>query len=90
MKKDWKWFVYVIECKDGAYYTGMTWKPELRLEQHVSGLGGKYTARHGVKKLVYLEEHDDLGIARTREKQIKNWNKSKKLKLIEGEWKSVW
>ena len=90
MKKDWKWFVYIIECKDGTYYTGMTWKSELRFDQHASGLGGKYTRIHGVKRLVYLEEHDDLEVARKREKQIKGWSKSKKMNLIKGEWTNKW
>ena len=90
MKKNWKWFVYIIECLDGSFYTGLMWKPELRLYQHVSGLGSKYTARHSIKSLAYLEEHTDLSIARGREKQIKDWNRIKKLKLIKGEWSGNW
>ena len=89
-KRQWKWFVYIIECLDGTYYTGLTWKPELRLDQHASGLGGKYTARHGVNRLVYIEEHNDLTAARMREKQVKGWSKAKKLKLIKGEWVGQW
>ena len=88
--KNWKWYVYIIECLDGTYYTGMTWKPELRYDQHVSGLGGNYTAKHGVKKLVYIEEHTDLSVARKRERQIKDWNQEKKLRLISGEWSNYW
>jgi putative endonuclease len=61
-----------------------------RLEQHLSGLGSKYTGKHGVKKLVYYEEHDDLEVARMREKQIKDWSQEKKRKLILGEWKKEW
>ena len=90
LKKKWRWYVYIIECLDGTYYTGLTWKPDLRLDQHISGLGGKYTAKHGVKKLVYIEEHTDLSVARKRERQIKDWSKTKKLKLIRGEWSSQW
>ncbi len=82
MLKQWKWYVYIIECKDGTYYTGMTWKPELRLEQHISGLGGKYTAQHGVKALVYYEEQDDYQQAREREKQIKGWSQHKKKTIL--------
>ncbi|MBI2624506.1 GIY-YIG nuclease family protein [Candidatus Parcubacteria bacterium] len=46
----WKWYIYIIECNDETYYTGMTWRPDRRWVQHLSGLGSKYTARHGVKK----------------------------------------
>lgn len=86
MQEQWKWHVYIIECKDGTYYTGMTWRPDLRWTQHLSGLGSKYTAKHGVKKLVYLEEYEDIEQARRQEKQIKDWNQEKKKKLINGEW----
>jgi len=82
----WKWYVYIIECEDNTYYTGMTWKPDQRWIQHLSGLGSKYTNKHKPKKLVYLEEYDDLEQARRRERQIKNWSRVKKRKLINGEW----
>ena len=90
MKQQWHWYVYIIECLDGTYYTGMTWNIANRLDQHISKLGSKYTAKHGVKKLVYYEEHNDLEGARIRELQIKNWSQSKKLKLISGEWEKEW
>jgi len=90
MDKQWHWYVYLIECLDGTYYTGMTWDVVNRLEQHISRLGSKYTSKHGVKKLVYYEEFDDLEMARNREKQIKNWSQAKKQKLISGEWGKYW
>ena len=86
MRKKWKWYVYIIECLDGTYYTGCTWNISNRLEQHVSRLGSRYVGKRGVKKLVYFEEHEDLETARRREKQIKDWNQAKKRKLISGEW----
>ena len=84
MKKQWKWYVYIIECLDDTYYTGMTWKPELRFNQHLSGLGSKYTSRYGVKKLVYVEEHEELELARQREIQIKDFSQKKKRVLIDS------
>lgn len=81
-KKEWKWYVYIIECLDGSYYTGMTWKPETRFDQHLSGLGSEYTKKHGVRKLVYLEEHNDLEVARNREVQIKDWSREKKENIL--------
>ncbi len=66
-KKIWKWYVYILECLDDSYYTGMTWDPSIRFEQHLTGYGGKYSSEHGVKKLVYLEEHEDFELARERE-----------------------
>ncbi|MCX6811596.1 MAG: GIY-YIG nuclease family protein [Candidatus Berkelbacteria bacterium] len=88
--KRWKWYVYILECRNDTYYTGLTWDPNIRLEQHQSQFGSKYTSRYGVKKLVYLEEYDNLETARIREKQIKDWNRNKKEKLIKGEWGKEW
>jgi putative endonuclease len=84
---NWKWYVYVVECLDNTYYTGCTWNIPNRVDQHISRLGSKYTAKHGFKKLVYFEEWNNLQDARKREKQIKDWNQEKKKKLISGEWK---
>ncbi|RJR15094.1 GIY-YIG nuclease family protein [Candidatus Microgenomates bacterium] len=84
--KTWKWYVYIIECKDDSYYVGLTWKPELRYEQHLSGLGGKYTALHGIKRIAYIEEFQSLEEARQREIQLKGWTRKKKEKLINGAW----
>ncbi len=86
----WHWYVYILECRDGTYYTGCTWNVANRFEQHLSGLGAKYTAHHGVTRLAYYEEYDNLYIARTRELQIKDWSQSKKRKLISGEWGKEW
>ena len=57
MAESWKWYVYILEWHDGSYYTGRTWSPAERFDQHLSGLGGRYSATHGIKKLAYLEEH---------------------------------
>lgn len=86
----WKWYVYIIECIDGTFYTGCTWKVDLRFDQHLSGLGSKYTSIHGVKRLVYAEEFENLTDARNREIQVKNWSQKKKNMLISGKWKKEW
>ena len=82
----WKWYIYVLLCNDGSYYTGRTWQADARWTQHLSGLGGRYTAEHPPIELVYLEEHTSLEESKQREKQIKGWSREKKEKLISGEW----
>lgn len=82
----WKWFVYIIECLDSSFYVGRTWRIDLRVDQHVSGLGSKYTTKHGVKRLAYVEEYDNFEEAKLREEQVKGWTREKKEKLIKGEW----
>lgn len=83
MSAPWKWFVYVIECEDGLYYTGLTWDILKRMQQHISGEGGKFTSNHGFKELRYVEEHLDLLQARRREHQLKDFSRKKK----EALWK---
>jgi putative endonuclease len=82
----WRWYVYILECVDGLYYTGMTWQPDNRWVQHMSGIGSEFTKRHKPKRVAYLEEFEDLEQARQRELQIKGWSRNKKAKLIKGEW----
>lgn len=78
MSKQWKWYVYILECQDGFYYTGLTWDIALRIEQHRSGKGSKFTGRHGFKELKYTEEFTDLIQAREREHQLKDFSRKKK------------
>lgn len=85
--KKWKWYVYIAECEDGTYYTGLTWNIINREFQHGAGKGSKYTSKHGFKKIAYFEEHSNFEMALKREKQIKDWSRSKKEKLIKGEMK---
>jgi predicted GIY-YIG superfamily endonuclease len=76
--KSWKWHVYILECLDGFYYTGVTWNIEKRMEQHKLGRGSKFTEKHGFKELKYTEEFTDLLEAREREHQLKDFGRKKK------------
>ena len=48
-----KWFVYILECKDGTYYTGTSNDVEVRMETHAKGKGSKYVCRRGFKRLFF-------------------------------------
>jgi len=82
MGKKWQWYVYIFECKDGLYYAGITWDIPSAMEQHKSGKGSAFTARHGFKRLCYVEEFHDLLQAREREKQLKDFSRKKKEALF--------
>ncbi len=41
------YYVYMLRCKDGSLYSGITTNPERRLKQHVTGVASKYTKTHG-------------------------------------------
>lgn len=76
-------YTYMLECSDGSLYVGSTRDLQRRLEQHALGAGSAYTRRRVPVRLVWVEEHDHVGNAFLREKQIQNWSRAKRLALIE-------
>ena len=75
-------FVYMLECADGSLYVGSTRHLESRLAQHQSGTGADYTRVRLPVRLVWCEEHEHVGAAYGREKQIQRWSRAKRLALI--------
>jgi len=80
-------YVYILECADGNYYTGVTNNPERRLLQHNSGINEKsYTFSRRPVKMVFTAAYSDFKLAINWEKRIKNWSQAKKKALITGKW----
>jgi len=75
-------YVYVLLCEDGSYYTGYTKDIDLRVKQHRIGVGARYTKLHRPKRLVYIEEFDTIGEAMKRERKIKQLSHKKKCRLV--------
>jgi putative endonuclease len=73
------WFVYVILCQDGSFYTGSTNDLEKRFLAHQSGKGGRYTRSHKPVKVIYSEKLTNQSEALKREIEIKWWSKKKKI-----------
>jgi putative endonuclease len=82
------YYVYILLCKDGSYYTGHAKDVEKRLEMHRKGQGARYTRMHEPEKLVYLEQFESRGEAMKRERQIKTLSHNKKQQLINNKNKS--
>lgn len=78
---DKHWVVYILECKDGSLYTGITDRLQYRLAAHRAGKGAKYTKGRGPLKLRYLEDCEDHSNALKREAAIKKLGKTQKLEL---------
>ena len=76
------WYLYILRCKDGSLYTGITTDVEKRLEAHRAGKGAKYTRGRDPLELVYREECGDHSAALKREAEIKRLPRDEKLKLI--------
>jgi putative endonuclease len=76
------YYVYILRCKDGTYYTGHAKDAEKRFEMHKKGRGARYTRIHEPEKLVYVEQFESRGEAMKRERKIKKLSHSKKEQLI--------
>lgn len=75
-------YVYILRCADGTYYTGSTNNIERRLKQHAGQkAGARYTKTRRPVSLQYIEEFPTLLEARRREIKIKSLTKEHKQKL---------
>jgi len=75
------YYVYMLLCKDGSYYTGHAKNVKRRVEQHKKGQGARYTRMHRPEKIVYVEEFNSRSDAMKREREIKSFSHSKKQRL---------
>jgi len=76
------WFLYILECGDGSFYTGVTKDIERRLAQHSAGKASRYTRTHLPVKLVYSERCESRTAALVRECAVKALSREKKEKLV--------
>jgi len=80
-----KYYVYILECSDSSYYTGVTNNLERRIAEHNEGYDPKsYTYPRRPVKLLWFTDTNDVNYAILREKQIKGWTRKKKEALIAG------
>lgn len=87
------WHVYILTNKPrGTLYIGVTRALANRLERHRQGGPAHFVNRYELDRLVYLEEFENPMEAIRREKQLKKWNRSWKIELIERqnkEWEDL-
>jgi putative endonuclease len=75
-------YVYILLCMDGSYYTGYTNDLQQRTKQHENGKGAKYTKSHRPQKVAYVEVFGSRSGAMKREKVIKKLSHQQKQDLI--------
>ncbi|MGD8484951.1 MAG: GIY-YIG nuclease family protein [Thioalkalispiraceae bacterium] len=81
--KQQTWFIYILECNDQTFYTGVTTDLQRRLREHNSGkLGARYTAARRPVQLVYHETAASRSAAQQREYQIRTLPRSEKQRLV--------
>jgi putative endonuclease len=79
-----KHYVYILECKDGTYYTGYTNNIEKRMKAHQEGKGAKYTRGRTPIRLVFEKAFESKSEAMKEEYKIKNLSRTEKEGLIGG------
>jgi putative endonuclease len=79
---DLVWVVYMLRCKDGSLYTGITKRLAARIQAHQEGKGARYTKGRGPLLLVYTEPASSHGEALRRELAIKRLSPAQKRALL--------
>ena len=86
--------VYILaSAKNGTIYTGVTSDLVKRIWEHKNNLVDGFTKRYSVHDLVWFELHDTMDSAINREKNIKEWKRAWKLKMIEKDnpaWRDLY
>ena len=84
-RKNKMWHVYILECRDKTFYTGVTTDLKRRIEEHnTSDLGAKYTKGRRPVKLIYSIKRKDKSGALREECRIKQLSRAEKLLMIDG------
>jgi len=74
-----QWYVYILECQDGSFYTGVTNDVDVRMKAHAEGKGSKYVYNKGFKELLRVKSCNNKSDACKCEYTIKQLPKNRKL-----------
>lgn len=77
-----RWLVYMLRCRDGSLYTGITNDLTRRLAAHAAGTGSRYTRSRLPVRLVYREFQPTRSQALRREAALKKLSRHQKLRLV--------
>ena len=90
MKQGHHYYVYILECSDKSYYTGVTNNLERRMWEHETGFNPNcYTFKRRPLILRYSIHNTDIMQAIAWEKQIKGWSRKKKEALFNEDWEKI-
>ena len=79
-EKEGVWFVYILQCRDGSYYTGITNNIEKRMNVHASGKGSKYVKIKGFDHLIAKSICKNKSEAAKSEYFIKTLSRKEKIR----------
>jgi len=83
-RRSGRWFVYVVRCRDGSLYTGISTDVTARVARHNAGLGARYTRARRPVELIYTERKRSRSTALRREAAIKALPRRHKDELVAG------
>jgi putative endonuclease len=76
------WFLYLLECRNGAYYAGITNNLESRFAAHLSGKGARYTRANPPVRILASKGYPDRSSASSAEAQLKKRKREQKLSFF--------
>ena len=82
-------YVYILKCFDGFYYTGHTDNLEKRIDMHVRGEIKNFTQKRLPVEVVFMQEFGSRHEAIEMEQRIKGWSRKKKESLSEENWEGL-
>ncbi len=84
MSREWQFWVYILSSKSRRIYTGVTNDIERRVREHKEGRIEGFTRKYRINRLVYFERFHYVKNAIAREKEIKSFDRAKRVALIES------
>ena len=82
-------YVYILRCADGTYYTGHTDDLDVRMGQHGRGEGSKYTSKRRPLSLVWATDLQTRTEAFELERRLHGWSRAKKEALMRGDFEAL-
>lgn len=84
-------YVYMLRCRDGSYYVGMTRQDwlETRIGEHQNGTFDGYTAARRPVKLIWAHQYDRIVDTIAMERRLKGWSRAKKEALARGDFDAL-
>ncbi|MBR0346017.1 MAG: GIY-YIG nuclease family protein [Rudaea sp.] len=76
------WFVYLLECRNGQIYTGVSPDYERRVADHRAGKGAAFTRINPPERLLAVKEFADKREAMRAEAQVKRLRRQQKIALV--------
>jgi putative endonuclease len=84
------YYVYLLECSDGSFYSGVTNDLSRRIIEHQQGIDKKcYTYNRRPVTLKHYLTFEYINDAIFIEKRLKKWSRAKKVAFFKKDWKTL-